>query len=95
LHYGALFEKTPVGAAGPREVPGELVPLLQQIAWETLSKHDAVASRAPSLAECRTRIASELCPAYYQRRDKPDEATGCGFWASAESPFSDTTAASR
>ncbi len=95
LHYGALFGKSPVGAAGPREVPGELVPVLQQIAWETLSSQKADASRPPSLAECRKRIASELCPAYYQQRGKPDEATGCGFWASAESPLSDTRAASR
>ncbi len=95
LHYGALFGESPLGAAGPREVPEELVPLLQRLAWETLTKQAPEIARPPSLAECRKRIATELCPAYYRRRGKPDEAAACGFWASAESPLSDASATAK
>ena len=85
----ALFGKSPLGAAAPREVPAELAALLQQIAWDTVSRYSAT---APKLSECRSRVAKELCPAYYRRRGKPDDVASCGFWASSESPFADPAA---
>jgi hypothetical protein len=87
LHYAALFGKTPVGAAGAPGVSAEALPILQRIAWDTLSSYRARAQRAPLLAECRTRIANELCPAYHRFHGKPENIAQCKSWASPDSPF--------
>jgi hypothetical protein len=86
-HYASLFGKSPVGAASPAGVNAEAVPTLQSIAWDTMTEYRARAARAPSLADCRTRIANELCPAYYRFRGNPDAVDQCDVWAEADSPL--------
>ncbi|MEY2929695.1 MAG: hypothetical protein RL033_444, partial [Pseudomonadota bacterium] len=79
----------PVGAAAPREIDAAAVPVLQRIAWETVEAYRARVGSPPALAECRTRIAKEICPAYYRLRGKPEKVAQCSAWASDESPLAD------
>lgn len=93
LHYAALFGTSPVGAAGVPGVDPAAVPLLQQIAWDTLSGYRLRAARAPTLAECTTRVASELCPAYHLFRGKPENVIRCKGWKAADGPFASVDSA--
>lgn len=87
-HYAALFAESPVGAAGPPTVPGELLPQLQRIAWETVSGGNE-GSPEPPLSDCRRRMAREVCPAYHRFRQQPEKVSGCDFLLSDESPFAE------
>lgn len=87
VHYAALFGSSPVGAAGPPNVHAAALPVLQQIAWDTVSAHRAGAVQPPALAECGQRIANELCPAYYQLSGKPERVAGCKSWAEPDAPL--------
>ncbi len=87
LHYAALFGKTPVGAAGPKEVSPAQLPLLQQLAWSTLQRQRSPGARAPTLAECSARVAKEICPAYYRLRGEPDKINQCKSWSAPDGPF--------
>jgi hypothetical protein len=89
VHYASLFGRSPVGGAAPQEVDAAAVPVLQRIAWQTVEGYRRRAASPPALAECRTRIAKELCPAYYRLRGKPEKVAQCASWASAESPLAD------
>jgi len=88
VHYAALYGESPVGAAGPAQVSPAVLPVLQQIAWDTVSGYRARAARPPALAECGQRAASELCPAYYRLSGKPERVSGCKSWAEPDGPFS-------
>jgi hypothetical protein len=87
VHYAALFGKSPVGAAGPPSVNAAALPVLQQIAWDTVSGYRARAAHPPSLAECGKRIANEACPEYYRLSGKPERVAGCKSWAEPDAPF--------
>jgi hypothetical protein len=87
VHYATLFGKSPVGAPGPAGVNAAVVPLLQQIAWDTVSKYRERAAHAPTLAECGTRVANELCPAYKRFHGKPEDVDRCKSWSTLDSPF--------
>jgi hypothetical protein len=94
LHYAAIFGKSPIGAAVPAGVSAAQAALLQQIAWDTYTSYRSTGTPwARSLAQCRQRIASELCPAYAVYRGAPGDVRGCSSWTSASSPFSDAIAA--
>jgi hypothetical protein len=41
MHYGALFDRSPVGAGGAAPIPPALLPLLQGLARDTLSAYRA------------------------------------------------------
>ncbi len=86
VQYAALFGKSPVGAAGAPGVNPAAVPVLQQIAWDTVSSYLS-SRRTPALSACRARVASELCPAYHRFRGDPEQVAGCGFWTTSDSPF--------
>jgi hypothetical protein len=88
VHYAALFGASPVGAAGPPSVSAAALPVLQQLAWDTVSNYRSRARHPPSLAECGTRVANEICPAYYRLRGKPEKVAGCKSWAEPDAPFS-------
>lgn len=89
LHYAALFGKSPVGAALPSEVPSDAAPVLQTIAWEALARyHTSEAPWAHPLSECRSKIASDLCPAYFEFHGRPGDIPGCGAWAEPDGPLS-------
>lgn len=88
LHYGALFDKPPRGAAGPAEVNAAALPVLQELAWDTLSAYRPRAAQPPSPSECRARIASDLCPAYHRFRGRPERVAECAGWAEADGPLS-------
>jgi hypothetical protein len=87
LHYAALFGKTPVGAAAPREVSPALVPLLQQLAWSTHQSYRTRAATPPTLAECSARTARDICPAYYRLRGEPEKINQCKSWSASDGPF--------
>lgn len=87
VHYAALYGESPVGAAGPAQVSPAALPVLQQIAWDTVSGYRARAAQPPALAECGQRAASELCPAYYRLSGKPERVAGCKSWAEPDGPF--------
>jgi hypothetical protein len=87
LHYAALFGKTPVGAAGPKEVSAALLPLLQQLAWDTEQSYRARAATPPTLAACSARVAKDICPAYYRLRGEPEKIKQCKSWAASDGPF--------
>ncbi len=88
VHYAALFGDSPVGGAAPPEIPAALRPVLQQLAWDTVQAYRARATRPPALGECRSRIASEVCPAYYRFQDKAEKVAQCEEWASPDGPLS-------
>lgn len=88
VHYATLFGKSPVGAAAPAEVSAAARPVLQQLAWDTVQGYRSRAAQAPTLAECRARIASEVCPAYYRLRGKPEKVAQCEEWAAPDGPLS-------
>jgi hypothetical protein len=87
VHYAALFGASPVGAAGPANVNAAALPVLQQLAWDTVSGYRARAAQPPSLAECSARVANELCPAYYRLRGKPEKVAACKSWSAPDAPF--------
>jgi hypothetical protein len=87
VHYGALFDRSPVGAAGAAPVPAELLPLLQSLAWDTLSAYRPRALRAPSFAECSARIEQEVCPAYQRIHGHAARAERCEIWAQPDNPL--------
>ena len=93
VHYAALFGKTPVGAAGAPGVNPDALALLQQIAWDTSAR--AAAEPLPALTECRTRFASERCPAYNRYRGKPENDNQCKGWAAPDSPLSERSSSPR
>jgi hypothetical protein len=88
VHYVTLFGKSPVGAAGPAEVSQAALPVLQSIAWATASGYVSGSGRRdPALSECRARIATELCPAYYRFTGRPEQVAQCASWATSDSPM--------
>jgi hypothetical protein len=87
MHYGALFDRSPVGAGGAAPIPPALLPLLQGVAQDTLSAYRARASRAPTFAECSTRIAQEVCPAYHRIRGHAARAERCELWTQPDNPL--------
>jgi hypothetical protein len=93
VHYAVLFGKTPVGGAAPREVDRATVPLLQRIAWETVEGYRSRSAASPTLTECRSRIASDVCPAYQRLRGRPEKVTQCTAWASPQGPLADARTA--
>lgn len=88
VHYAMLFGKSPVGGAAPREISASARPLLQELAWNTVLAYRSRAAQPPRLAECRSRIASEVCPAYYRLRGKPEKVAQCEEWAAPDGPLS-------
>ena len=91
VNYAALYGKTPVGAPGPAKVAPAALPLLQQIAWDTVSGYRARAARPPALSECRTRLEQDLCPDYQRLRGKPEKVMHCKSWTEVDSPFADVS----
>jgi hypothetical protein len=87
VHYAVLFGKSPVGAAAPPNVDAGAVPVLQQIAWDTVAGYRSRAAHAPTLSECGTRVANELCPAYQRFHEKPEDIDRCKSWSTLDSPF--------
>jgi hypothetical protein len=87
IHYGALFDRSPVGGAGAEPVDPALVPLLQRLAWDTLSAYRARGQRQPTLAECSTRIAQEVCPAYQRIHGHAERVERCELWIRADNPL--------
>jgi hypothetical protein len=88
VHYATLYGKSPVGAAAPPELNAAAVPVLQQLAWDTVSSYRTRAAHPPSLGECSERVANELCPAYYRLHGKADKVSSCKSWAEPDAPFS-------
>lgn len=87
LHYAALFGRSPVGASAPSEVPAEQATALQGIAWDVLSQYRASATPwAHSASECRERLATVVCPAYFTLVGRAGEGS-CGDWANADGPL--------
>jgi len=87
VHYGALFEKSPLGAVGADSVEAALLPMLQSLAWGTLVEYRAGARPAPTLAECSARIAAEVCPAYHRIHGRASRAESCELWTKPDSPL--------
>jgi hypothetical protein len=87
LHYGALFGKSPVGAASAAPVNPALLPLLQGLAWDTLSAYETHAQRAPTFAECSARIAHDVCPAYQRIHGHAARAERCRLWTQPDNPL--------
>jgi hypothetical protein len=86
LHYAALFGRSPAGASAPSEVPAEQATALQNIAWDVLSRYRATATPwAHSLSECRQRLATVVCPAYFALVG--GSGGSCGDWANDDSPL--------
>jgi hypothetical protein len=86
LHYAALFGRSPVGASAPSEVPAALVGSLQRLAWDVMSQYRTSATPwAHSLSECRERVATVVCPAYFALVG--GNGGGCGDWANDDSPL--------
>lgn len=91
LHYGALFGKSPLGAAGAPPIDPAVVPLLQQLAWDTLSSYRP---RSPTLAECSARFEREICPEYYRIRERAAHVERCDVWGRPDNPLSGALPAS-
>jgi hypothetical protein len=87
MHYGVLFGKSPVGAAGPATLNPALVPLLQRLAWDTLSGYQTPSRPAPSFTECSARIAQDICPAYQRIHGHAERAERCGLWTQPDNPL--------
>jgi hypothetical protein len=87
VHYAVLFGESPVGAAAPPNVNAGAVLVLQQIAWDTASGYRSRAAQPPTLSECGTRVATELCPAYQRFHEKPEDIDRCKSWSTLDSPF--------
>jgi hypothetical protein len=88
LHYAALFGRSPVGAAAPAAVPAAAVPALQQLAWDVLSDYRATATPwAHSLDDCRQRVATQICPAYFTLVGRSGDATSCADWSGSDGPL--------
>lgn len=76
VHYAALFEATPEGAALPLGVEPELGAALQRLAWQYVSSYR---ERAPAAAErdmavCRDYAAQVMCPLFvaHPRDSEPE-----------------------
>jgi hypothetical protein len=87
VHYGALFDHAPASAARVERVSPALVPILQRIAWETLSAYRARGSPQPTFAECSARIARDVCPAYHRIHHHAARAERCELWTQPNSPL--------
>jgi len=86
--YGSLYGKSPVGAHAGEGLSADTADAIERIAWEVVSAYATDTSAATrTMEECRSRIASEVCPAYYAIRDLSVPGQGCGYWTSAQSPF--------
>ncbi len=66
VHYAALFEESPEGAALAPGVPPELGAALQRLAWRYMSEYEARAAGAAAreLAACREYAARVMCPVF-------------------------------
>ena len=66
VHYAVLFGRNPEGAFVPKVMALETGRYLQKMAWSLVSAYSAKADAAASreMAECRTLIQEEICPAY-------------------------------
>jgi hypothetical protein len=66
VHYAALYEASPEGAALAPGVPPELGVSLQRLAWEYMSAYAprAAASATRDMAVCRDYAARVMCPLF-------------------------------
>ncbi|MBX3203480.1 MAG: hypothetical protein KF764_00365 [Labilithrix sp.] len=85
VHYASLFGKAPAGAADP--VPSATAAFLETLAWTAVTDYaaDGDFAGARPMSECRARIASDVCPAFYSIRSL--QAQNCTQWADANGPF--------
>lgn len=87
MHYGVLFDESPVGVAGAEGVAPELLPLLQSLAESTLAAYRSRAERPPTLDSCVARIADDVCPAYHRIHGRAARAERCELWRAPDGPL--------
>ena len=87
VHYGALFERSPVGAMGVDSVDAALLPMLQGIAWDTLAGYSERARAPRTIAQCSVRLADDVCPAYHRIHGHASRAERCELWTQPDSPL--------
>ncbi len=86
VHYASLFGKPPAGAAAADPVAAATAAFLEALAWTAVTDYaDGDFAGARPMSECRARIASEVCPAFYSIRNL--QAQSCTQWADANGPF--------
>jgi hypothetical protein len=83
VHYTAIFEQGPPGAFIPPSISVERGRYLQNLAWSIVARYK-LNNRPPS--ECRTRVATELCPDYQRFLGRSDTSI-CSYWSAATSPL--------
>lgn len=76
VSYGAIYQRSPVGAPAPAGVSATAAASLQQAAWRYVSNFYASYQPA-SLDSCRTDVAQNFCSVYWNYRGRPDSVAGC------------------
>lgn len=78
VHYAAIYNQSPEGAAAPPTVPRDLARELQKIAWvvtrDFLKRESA---HPPSMEECRRVIVEKVCRSYWTHARELDEVGRC------------------
>lgn len=87
VHYASLFGKPPAGADAADQVASPTAAFLEGLAWTAVTEYAGAGDPAGArpMSECRARIASEVCPAFYAIRNL--QAQSCAQWAEANGPF--------
>lgn len=78
--YGAVFRKSPVGAAYPTEDMSQgTAEALQRLAWAAVTSHRRLEGAGESIMEaCRAHFAERFCPSSRTLQGRPEGIPNCG-----------------
>lgn len=64
VSYAAVYRRSPVGAWAPAGVTAQQKAALQDLAWQSVSRHLADSSNVPSMGQCQAAMRDQVCAAY-------------------------------